>query len=172
MNDNTPLHRHFTFRPILPEETVQGIEIEQICFSPEEACSPQHMRERIDAAPELFLAAVDRQTGQLAGSMNGLATDEETFRDEFFTDASLYQPEGKNIMLLGLAVLPCYRRQGLARGLVREYALRARKDGRERLILTCLESRVPMYQGFGFTDNGLSASTWGGEQWHEMTYWL
>jgi hypothetical protein len=38
--------------------------------------------------------------------------DEYTFGDEFFMDANLYNPDGKNIMLLGLDVLPEYRRQG------------------------------------------------------------
>ena len=36
----------------------------------------------------------------------GLATDEEIFRDEIFMDASLHNPEGKTVMLLGLDVLP------------------------------------------------------------------
>ena len=99
----------FIFRSILPDETDQAVEIEQICFPPNEACSEQHMKERIAKAPELFLVAVDRQTGLVAGFLNGLSTDEEVFRDEFFTDAELYDPLGKNVMLLGLDVLPQYR---------------------------------------------------------------
>ena len=55
----------------------------------------------------------------MAGFLNGLATDDEILKDEFFTDASLHNPEGKNVMLLGLDVLPEYRSQGLARELVR-----------------------------------------------------
>jgi hypothetical protein len=67
------------------------------------------MKERVAKAPELFLVAVDRATGKLAGFLNGLSMDECTFRDEFFTDANLYNPAGKNVMLLGLDVLPEYR---------------------------------------------------------------
>ena len=37
------------------------------------------------------------------------ATDEEKFRDEFFTDIDLCDENGKNVMLLGLDVLPEYR---------------------------------------------------------------
>ena len=44
----------------------QAIEIEQICFPPNEACSAKMMRERIETAPELFLVAVDRSTGNIA----------------------------------------------------------------------------------------------------------
>ena len=67
------------------------------------------MIERIAAAPELFLVAIDKETGKIAGFLNGIATDEYYFRDEFFTDASLHNPGGRNIMLLGLDVLPEYR---------------------------------------------------------------
>ncbi|MBQ6876119.1 MAG: GNAT family N-acetyltransferase [Lachnospiraceae bacterium] len=159
----------FIFRAILPDEADQAVEIEQICFPPHEACSEQHMKERIAKAPELFLVAVDRETGLVAGFLNGLSTDEESFRDEFFTDAELYDPKGKNVMLLGLDVLPQYRRQGLGTALVEEYARRERENGRQALILTCLQEKVAMYKKMGFYDDGIANSTWGGEEWHEMT---
>jgi ribosomal protein S18 acetylase RimI-like enzyme len=160
----------YEFRSIRLEEAEQAATIEQICFPPNEACSRQHMRERIAKAPELFLVAVDRSTGRLAGFLNGLATDECAFRDEFFTDADLYNPDGKNIMLLGLDVLPEYRRQGIAKELVYSYARRERENGRQMLVLTCLKSKVKMYEKMGFVDRGIANSTWGGEEWHEMSY--
>ena len=159
----------FEFRNIRPEETDQAVMIEQICFPPNEACSEAHMRERIEKAPELFLVAEEKESGKIAGFLNGLSTNEETFRDEFFTDADLYEPEGKNVMLLGLDVLPEYRGQGLARELVGQYRMRERKNGREVLILTCLQAKVEMYNGMGFCDRGIANSSWGGEQWHEMS---
>lgn len=159
----------FEFRNIRPEETDQAVMIEQICFPPNEACSEAHMRERIEKAPELFLVAEEKESGKIAGFLNGLSTNEETFRDEFFTDADLYEPEGKNVMLLGLDVLPEYRSQGLARELVGRYRMRERKNGREVLILTCLQAKVEMYKRMGFCDRGIANSSWGGEQWHEMS---
>jgi ribosomal protein S18 acetylase RimI-like enzyme len=158
----------YEFRSIRPEEADEASAIEQICFPPNEACSKQHMKERIAKAPELFLVAVDRSTGKLVGFLNGLSTDEYTFRDEFFTDANLYNPDGKNIMLLGLDVLPEYRRQGIAKELVYSYARRERENGRQMLILTCLKPKVKMYEKMGFIDRGIANSTWGGEEWHEM----
>ena len=104
----------FEFRNIYKEEVEQAVLIEQICFPPNEACSEKNMKDRIEKAPELFLVAVDKETGKIAGFLNGLATKENVFRDEFFTDAGLYDPHGKNVMLLGLDVLPEYRGQGLA----------------------------------------------------------
>ena len=126
------------------------------------------MLERAERAPELFLVAADRASGRLAGFLNGLATDEARFRDEFFTDAGLHDPEGSAVMLCGLDVLPEYRGRGLARELMERYARRERERGRRRLVLTCLESKVAMYERMGFRDLGLSASAWGGEEWHEM----
>ena len=163
------LHRKFEFRDILPEEAEQAAEIERICFPPNEACTREMMIRRVAKAPDLFLVAVDRHTGKVAGFLNGLATDENVFRDEFFTDAELHDPDGKNIMLLGLDVLPEYRGQGLAREIVSVYISRERRNGPRMLLLTCLESKVDMYRNMGVRDEGIANSEWGGEQWHEMS---
>lgn len=158
----------FEFRSIKPDEIKQAVAIEQICFPPHEACSAKAMTERIAAAPELFLVVVDKGTGEIAGFLNGVATDETSFRDDFFTDISLHKAAGKNIMLLGLDVLPQYRGQGLAKEIVNRYIGREKKCGRQSLILTCLEEKVEMYKKMGFIDHGIANSTWGNEQWHEM----
>lgn len=160
----------YEFRNIRQEEAKQVVAIEQICFPPNEACSAQHMKERIAKAPELFLVAIDKETGKIAGFLNGLATDEHAFRDAFFTDANLYNPVGKNIMILGLDVLPEYRMQGLGRELVYQYLGRERENGRKMIFLTCLQSKVKMYEKMGFIDRGIAESDWGGEKWHEMSY--
>ena len=162
------IYHRFEFRIIKPEESDEATEIEQICFPPNEACSREHMKERIQKASDLFLVAIDRESGKMAGFLNGIATDEYDFRDDFFTDASLHDPKGKNIMLLGLDVLPEYRKQGLARELVYNYCRREEDRHRSRLILTCLANKVKMYTKLGFRDLGESASAWGGEKWHEM----
>lgn len=159
----------FEFRNIEGSEIEQAIVIEQACFPPNEACSGKNMIERCQAAQELFLVAVDKEKGMVAGFLNGIATDEYRFRDEFFTDASLHNPEGKNIMLLGLDVLPEYRKQGLGRELVFQYLRREREKCRRAVFLTCLKSKVKMYKKFGFVDRGIADSAWGGEEWHEMS---
>lgn len=163
------LTERFEFRSIFKNEADQAVIIEQICFPPNEACSEKDMKDRIDKASELCLVAVDKTTGKIAGLLNGLATDEEVFRDEFFTNAELYEPSGKNIMILGLDVLPEYRMQGLGRELVSQYIRRERDNGRRMIKLTCLESKVNMYKKMGFLDEGISNSVWGGEEWHEMS---
>ena len=163
------LHEKFDFRCIRPDEAGQAAEIEKICFPPNEACSERMMLERVKKAPEYFLVAVDKANGMVAGFLNGLATEETSFRDEFFTNADLHDPEGRNIMLLGLDVLPEYRRQGLASEIMRQYLRRQKADNKRLLLLTCLQSKVKMYEKMGFRDEGIADSTWGGEEWHEMS---
>ena len=162
----------FEFRTIRIGEEEQAVTIEQICFPPNEACKREHMLDRINRARELFLVAIDKETGLIAGFFNGVATNEEVFRDDFFTDISIHNPKGKNIMLLGLDVLPEYRMQGLARELVKRYMDKECENDREKAILTCLDEKVEMYKKMGFIDDGIANSTWGGEEWHQMTYFL
>lgn len=163
------LWQRFEFREIRQEEAEQAADIEQICFPPNEACARDMMYQRVKKAPELFLVACDRRLGKLAGFLNGLSTGETSFRDEFFTNADLYDPEGKTVMLLGLDVLPQYRGQGLARELMYEYLRRQWCRGRKQILLTCVDEKVKMYRKFGFEDRGIANSTWGDEQWHEMS---
>ena len=52
------------------------------------------------------------------------------------------------------------------------YLQREEEKGRKEIVLTCLDEKVEMYKRFGFVDLGMSDSVWGGEEWHEMTYYL
>lgn len=93
------------------------------------------MAERASQAQETFLVAVDKKTDKIAGFLNGIATDEDVFRDEFFTNITLHNKNGKNIMLLGLDVLPEYRGQGLAREIMERYLAWEKGQGRKRVVL-------------------------------------
>lgn len=165
---DTSLAKRFVFRSILPEEAEQAVAIETECFPPHEACKPEIMRARVAIAPERFLVAVDRESGRIAGFIDGLATNDAHLRDAIYIDPSLHDPAGRNVMILGVNVLPAYRRQGLAREMVAQFLRREQERGTERVILTCLAHRVEMYEGFGFRTIGDSDSTWGDEQWIEM----
>lgn len=159
----------FEFRDVLPTEEDEVSEIESICFPPNEACAEKDMKLRVAQAAENFLVAYDPEAGKIAGFLNGVATDESVFRDEFFTDIRLHDPKGKNVMLLGLDVRPEYRGHGLATEIMRRYCEREAAKGRKMLVLTCLDNKVEMYKKMGYEDKGMSASVWGGEPWHEMT---
>ena len=167
--DRLEQKERFEFRNIRPDEAKEAARVEKICFPPNEACTESIMKERAAVAADTFLVAWDRQEERIAGFLNGLATDEDTLRDEFFKDVCLHDPEGKNIMILGLDVLPEYRGQGLAKALMFEYLRREWDRGRKMIILTCLKEKIRMYEKMGFINRGLSKSCWGGEQWYEMS---
>ena len=169
---DTHISERYEFRNIKQNEAEEAAEIERICFPPNEACSKKHMKDRVAGIADLFLVAIDKENGKMAGFLNGLATDEVVLKDEFFTDAGLHNPEGKNIFILGLDVRPEYRRQGLAREIMNQYVKREQANGRKMLKLTCLEQKVEMYKKMGYKDEGISASVWGDEEWHEMSYAL
>mgnify|MGYP000004844825 CR=1 FL=1 len=57
-------------------------------------------------------------------------------------------------MLLGLDVLPDYRRQGLATAIMSRYLERERKQGRKTIILTCLEEGKDV-EKMGFQNQGI-----------------
>ena len=71
------LTQEFEFRTILPEEGPQTAEIERLCFPPNEALPEQAMIDKVKTAPDLFLTAVDKETGKIAGFLNGVATEEK-----------------------------------------------------------------------------------------------
>ncbi len=158
----------FEFRPIRAEEFDEAAKIESICFPPNEACSRTMIMKRAKSAPETFLIAFDKVNHKIAGFLNGLATDEEKFRDDFFKDVNLHNKKGKNIMVLGLDVLPEYRHNGLATVIMNHYIDLAEENKREKIILTCHDELVKFYLGFGFEDLGYGDSVWGGEKWHDM----
>ena len=66
------------------------------------------------------------------------------------------------------AAAPAHRKQGHAGQLLRRAIADARAQGRRGLVLTCKDALVPYYAGFGFEDEGASASTHGGVPWHQM----
>lgn len=161
-------YEKYEFRFIRPEEAEAAAEIEAICFPPSETCTLDIMKERVSLAGDCFLVAIDRETGRMIGFVNGLCTNEWSLRDELFTDTSLHDPDGCNIMICSVAVLPEYRKQGIAREMMWEFLRKQQAQGRKQAVLTCVPSKVKMYKKFGFVDRGESESTWGGEKWHEM----
>ena len=79
------LYERFTFCEIDPELSDEAVKIEQICFPPNEADTPERIKERIKVASDLFCVARDKENnGKIVGFINGIATNERSLRDEFF----------------------------------------------------------------------------------------
>ena len=162
------LLKRYVFRQVRPGEADKINEIERICFPPNEACPEEEMHRRVTQMPEQFLVAVERETGEIAGFLDGLASDEVRFKDEFFTDVTLHDPAAQTEFLMGLDVLPKYRGQGLAKELIHLYGIWGQVKGRRRMVLTAHDEKVGRYEKMGFKDLGISDSVWGGDPWHEM----
>lgn len=162
------LLKRYEFRQVRADEAEKINAIERICFPPNEACPEEEMYRRVKMMPGQFLVAVDRKTGEIAGFLDGISSDEDRFKDEFFTDVTLHDPAAQTDFLMGLDVLPAYRGQGLAKELIRLYAIWGQVKGRHRMVLTAHDGKVPMYEKMGFRDLGISDSVWGGDPWHEM----
>lgn len=157
------------FRPVEDSDAERATEIEAICFPPSEACTLPIMKERVRLAGDSFIVAIDRKCNKMIGFINALCTNELTLKDELYTDTSLHNPNGENVMICSVAVLPEYRGQGIARSMMAEFLKTQKAQGKKRAILTCVPGKVSMYSKFGFEDNGMSESVWGGEVWHEMS---
>ena len=116
-----------------------------------------------------MLRDIDKETVEITGYVNGVATNEDVIRDEFFCEGGhLHDPDGSTVMLVSLVVMPEYRGLGLGREIMRVYAERERAKGRKRMILTCVEKKIKMYEKFGYRLLGLSNSIYDGLVWYDM----
>ena len=100
--------------------------------------------------------------------VNGMATDEPDLQDIMYENAAMHRENGAWQMIFGVDTLPAWRRQGCAGRLLRRAISDARARGCRGLVLTCKERLIPYYAGFGFADEGISASVHGDAVWHQM----
>ena len=64
---DTHISERYEFRNIKQNEAEEAAEIERICFPPNEACSKKHMKDRVAGIADLFLVAIDKENGKMAG---------------------------------------------------------------------------------------------------------
>ena len=117
-------------------------EIEAICFPKSEAASRHSIKARIQAFPESFLVA--ETAGRLIGFINGCVTNSSLIYDELFTTTEHHRPDGKNLTVFGLDVIPEYRQQGIAAQLMNQFIQLARNTHRNSVILTCKSELVQL----------------------------
>lgn len=156
-----------TIREVRPEDLDCVAEIEAVCFPPAEAASRESFRERMATFPEYFLVA--EADGVLIGFINGCVTNSSVIYDELFRSTRHHVPDGKNLTVFGLDVIPQYQRQGIAAQLMNYFIQKAKNTGRKNVILTCKDRLVHYYESFGYMNNGISKSTHGGARWFDMT---
>lgn len=141
-------------------------DVEAACFPEAEAADKLSFQQRICTFSDSFFVA--EASGRVIGFINGCATNSKVICDEMFADSRYHDPEGAYQSIFGLDVLPEYRQQGIAAGLMEHLIEDARKKGRKGLILTCKDRLIHYYEKFGYKNMGVSRSTHGGAVWYDM----
>lgn len=153
-------------RHVLPQDLDECFTVEMSGFPPEEAATRETIKLRMDTFPEGFLVAeID---GRVVGILNSGATNRDDISDEGLKQLIGHDPAGKNMVVFGLAVLPEFQKQGIARQLMSRFVEEARQRGKQSVLLLCKQHLIAYYEGLGFSHVGLSKSTHGGAEWHEM----
>lgn len=153
-------------RKVEPTDLDALVQLENICFPIEEAATRESFEYRLTAFPESFYVAVEYN--KIIGIVNGCVTDSMTISDDLFEPMGGHNPNGKNQTIFGLLVDPAYQRQGIAAKLMHHIMDAAKQAGREHMILTCKEHLIKYYEGFGYSNYGVSKSTHGGAVWYDM----
>lgn len=144
------------------------INIENQCFLPSEAASPENIKKRINEFPEGFLVAESDQ--EILGILNCGCVIEEDISEEELKSLIGHDPDGHYMVVFGLAVSPNHRKKGIAFALLDE--LRSRYNHKKGILLLCKEELIPYYEKYGFINQGKSKSSHGGFSWFQMKYSL
>jgi ribosomal protein S18 acetylase RimI-like enzyme len=140
--------------------------IEGICFPEGEAATRAAMEERLTIyAKGFFVAELE---GEVIGFINGASNDSPIIEDRFYESMKYHQDMGKHLMVYGLDVHPEHQRKGYARELMTRFIVFGREEGKAAVLLTCKAHLVAFYESFGYENLGVSESTHGGAQWHDL----
>lgn len=140
--------------------------VEKECFPPAEAASESELEQRLHHYANHFWLLFDKEL--LVSFVDGFVTDRADLSDEMFERAELHDENGRWQMIFGVNTIPAYRRKGHAGTLLRRAIADAEEQGRAGLVLTCKEALLHYYAGFGFQNEGVSASVHGGAVWYQM----
>ena len=141
-------------------------ELEAVCFPPAEVATRESFEKRLQVFANCYWLLFEGE--KLIGMINGMMTDIPKLSDEMFEDATMHDPNGAWLMIFGVATSPEYQKRGYASMLMKRVIEDARKQGKKGLVLTCKEHLIHFYEGFGFVNEGVSASVHGGAVWYDM----
>lgn len=153
-------------RHVLPRDLDECYLVEVCGFPPEEAATRETIKLRIDTFPQGFLVA--EMNGTIVGILNSAATDKDDLSDEELKQLIGHDPDGKNLVVFALVVLPEFQKQGIANQMMTRFVEEARTRKKENVLLMCKQHLIAYYERMGFAHVGLSRSTHGGAEWHEM----
>ena len=145
----------------------QCFEVESAGFPEEEAASKESIKTRIETFPQGFLVA--ELNGRIIGLINSASTDKEDITDEELKKMIGHDINGKNMIVFSLTVLPAYQKRGIAQQLMMKFIEESKKLNKKKILLICKSHLIEYYKRLGFDYIGLSTSTHGGAEWHEMS---
>ena len=142
-------------------------QVEAMCFPAAEAATKKEFRERLARYAGHFWLMFERE--QLICFADGFVTDCPDLTDQMYADAGMHNENGAWQMIFGVNTIPNCRRRGCAGRLLRRAISDAREQGRKGLVLTCKEGMISFYEGLGFVNEGISASSvHGNAVWYQM----
>ena len=128
-------------RPALADDVTKVAYIEEKCFPKSEAATLKSFLERFMAFPECFLVAeID---GKVVGHINGCVTSYDKLIDALYHNSSVHEPDGPWQTVFGIAVLPDYQHQGIARALMEHFKENAKMF--KALLITSHDSQKRAY---------------------------
>lgn len=141
-------------------------QLESVCFPPEQAAGREEFASRLAVYSDYFWLL--EEDGKLISFVDGMVTNQKDLTDEMYENASLHEPDGRWQMIFGVNTHPDWRRQGLAERVLRRVIADAKAQGREGVVLTCVEDKIHYYSKFGFFNEGVSQSVHGDTVWYQM----
>lgn len=153
-------------RQVVENDLERLVTIENLGFSVEEAATRTAFIERIQMIADSFL--VVEINGEVVGYVNGPVMEPLYITDDLFTDVKENPLTGGVQSILGLAVDPAFRGQGLAKQLLVALEDVARKQQRRAISLTCKEGLIAFYEACGYENHGVSDSVHGGVEWFNL----
>lgn len=139
-------------RRVTMDDLEEVVNLESAAFKMTKEQTRNDMIGRIENYPDTFLVA--QEDGKVIGHIFGPAFNKRYIEDELYFNNHPNQKDDRYQMILSLAVLPAYRKQGIATKLIEALAQEARKQNRQAISLTCLPKLIKFYEKRGFHNEG------------------
>lgn len=139
-------------RRVTMDDLEEVVNLESAAFKMTKEQTRNDMVGRIENYPDTFL--VVQEDGKVIGHIFGPAFNKRYIEDELYFNNHPNQKDDRYQMILSLAVLPAYRKQGIATKLIEALVQVAKKQKRQAISLTCLPKLIKFYEKLGFHNEG------------------
>lgn len=139
-------------RRVTMDDLGEVVNLESAAFKMTKEQTRNDMVGRIENYPDTFLVA--QEDGKVIGHIFGPTFNKRYIEDELYFENHPNQKDDRYQMVLSLAVLPEYRKQGVATKLIEAMTQEARKQNRQAISLICLPKLIKFYEKRGFHNEG------------------